>query len=209
MSMLRLLTRPTTSPLASTSCLSSNLLDAARPGLMQVRTATKRGGGSSKNGRNSIGKRLGVKTYGGQEVSAGSIIVRQRGTTFHPGQHVERGRDHTLFATAPGFVQFYKDTVKGKERKMVGITTRSRDERLPRREDLVGRSRYFGGVDLNKWNEDVEAYRQWQREELEASSSVGRRLDSINEETLDHLISEAVGKDLEGNALQAQAASRV
>ncbi|BGP38533.1 54S ribosomal protein L2 mitochondrial [Rhodotorula kratochvilovae] len=116
---------------------------------MQVRTATKRGGGSTKNGRNSIGKRLGIKKYGGQEVLAGNILVRQRGTTWHAGQHVGKGRDHTLFALVPGFVTFYRDTVRGKERKLIGVVPTSRDERLPRDEAARGRSRFFGGVDLN------------------------------------------------------------
>ncbi|GAA5917481.1 hypothetical protein JCM5296_004728 [Sporobolomyces johnsonii] len=148
--MLRaLLSRPTLPCLPSTSALTSTLLDAPLPGLMQVRTATKRGGGSSKNGRNSIGKRLGVKKYGGQEVIPGNIIVRQRGTTWHPGQHVARGRDHTLYALVPGFVNYYTDVVRGKERKLVGITPGTRDERLPRNEAVLGRSRYFGGVNVN------------------------------------------------------------
>ncbi|MBA2442224.1 MAG: 50S ribosomal protein L27 [Rubrobacter sp.] len=68
--------------------------------------ATKKGGGSSKNGRDSESKRLGVKTYGGQQVSAGSIIVRQRGTKVHPGRNVGRGNDDTLFAKADGLVTF-------------------------------------------------------------------------------------------------------
>ncbi|GAA5913349.1 hypothetical protein JCM6882_004096 [Rhodosporidiobolus microsporus] len=144
----QLLARPTLPSLPSASCLSSALFDASLPGLMQVRTATKRGGGSTKNGRNSIGKRLGVKKYGGQEVIAGNIIVRQRGTTWHPGQHVARGRDHTLFALVPGYVQFYRDVVRGKERKLVGVVA-SPEDRLPRDETVEGRSRYFGKVDLN------------------------------------------------------------
>jgi large subunit ribosomal protein L27 len=68
--------------------------------------ATKKAGGSSKNGRDSESKRLGVKRYGGQIVSAGSIIVRQRGTKIKPGRNVGLGRDHTLFATANGTVLF-------------------------------------------------------------------------------------------------------
>ncbi|BGP54485.1 hypothetical protein JCM8202_001565 [Rhodotorula sphaerocarpa] len=148
--MLRaLFSRPTLPSLPSTSALASSLFDAQLPGLMQVRTATKRGGGSSKNGRNSVGKRLGIKKYGGQEVAAGNIIVRQRGTTWHPGQHVGRGRDHTLFALVPGYVTFYRDSVRGRERKLVGISPDSPDERLPRDERALGRSRYFGGVNLN------------------------------------------------------------
>jgi large subunit ribosomal protein L27 len=68
--------------------------------------AHKKGVGSSRNGRDSNPKRLGVKRYGGEWVSAGSIIVRQRGTHFHPGRNVGRGRDDTLFATADGVVTF-------------------------------------------------------------------------------------------------------
>ena len=68
--------------------------------------ATKKAGGSTKNGRDSNPKMLGVKVYGGQTVTAGNIIVRQRGTEFHAGQNVGMGRDHTLFATADGVVKF-------------------------------------------------------------------------------------------------------
>ena len=68
--------------------------------------AHKKAGGSSKNGRDSESKRLGVKIFGGQQVRAGNIIVRQRGTQFHPGDNVGCGRDHTLFATADGVVLF-------------------------------------------------------------------------------------------------------
>lgn len=69
--------------------------------------AHKKGGGSSKNGRDSASQRLGVKRFGGQKVTAGSILVRQRGTRFHPGQNVGRGRDDTLFALAEGQVKFH------------------------------------------------------------------------------------------------------
>jgi large subunit ribosomal protein L27 len=81
--------------------------------------AHKKAGGSSRNGRDSESKRLGVKRYGGELVAAGNIIVRQRGTRFHPGQNVGLGRDHTLFATADGHVLFH---VKGPlKRKYVSI----------------------------------------------------------------------------------------
>ncbi|WP_419552718.1 50S ribosomal protein L27 [Candidatus Poriferisodalis sp.] len=65
-----------------------------------------KGGGSTRNGRDSVAKRLGVKVYSGQTIDAGGIIVRQRGTKFHPGQNVGRGKDDTLFATATGVVRF-------------------------------------------------------------------------------------------------------
>ena len=68
--------------------------------------AQKKGGGSTRNGRDSQPKMLGVKAFGGELISAGSIIVRQRGTKFHPGTHVGVGRDHTLFALVDGHVRF-------------------------------------------------------------------------------------------------------
>jgi large subunit ribosomal protein L27 len=83
--------------------------------------AHKKAGGSSKNGRDSESKRLGVKIFGGQAVVAGNIIVRQRGTRFHPGVNVGIGRDHTLFAKSDGQVKFEK---KGpKNRQFVSIET--------------------------------------------------------------------------------------
>ena len=72
--------------------------------------AHKKAGGSTRNGRDSESKRLGVKRFGGEAVAPGNIIVRQRGTRFHPGSNVRMGRDHTLFATAGGQVRF---SVKG------------------------------------------------------------------------------------------------
>ena len=68
--------------------------------------ATKKAGGSSRNGRDSNPKMLGVKIYGGESINAGSIIVRQRGTKFHAGRNVGMGKDHTLFATVNGLVEF-------------------------------------------------------------------------------------------------------
>jgi len=70
--------------------------------------AHKKAGGSTRNGRDSESKRLGVKRFGGQSVLAGNILVRQRGTRFHPGRNVGIGRDHTLFATSDGIVRFVK-----------------------------------------------------------------------------------------------------
>jgi len=81
--------------------------------------AHKKAGGSSRNGRDSQAKRLGVKRFGGQTVSAGSIIVRQRGTRVHPGDNVGVGKDHTLFAKVRGKIQF---RFKGPDRKQtVGV----------------------------------------------------------------------------------------
>lgn len=80
--------------------------------------AHKKGQGSTKNGRDSAPKYLGVKAYGGQFVTAGSIIVRQRGTKFHPGKNVGRGGDDTLYALVDGYVQF---SYKRRGRRVVNI----------------------------------------------------------------------------------------
>ena len=74
--------------------------------------AHKKGQGSTTNGRDSIGKRLGVKRYGGQAVKAGEILVRQRGTTFHPGENVGIGSDYTVFSKVQGLVKFENMTRK-------------------------------------------------------------------------------------------------
>ena len=80
--------------------------------------AHKKSGGSSRNGRDSAGQRLGVKVYGGEAINAGGIIVRQRGTKFHAGVNVGLGRDHTLFAKATGAVKF---TTKRDDRTYVSV----------------------------------------------------------------------------------------
>ncbi len=83
--------------------------------------AHKKAGGSTRNGRDSNAKRLGVKRFGGEAVLAGNILVRQRGTRFHAGVNVGIGKDHTLFATAPGKVEFI---VRGpKSRKFVQVVS--------------------------------------------------------------------------------------
>ena len=85
--------------------------------------AHKKAGGSSRNGRDSESKRLGIKRYAGEAVRAGSIIVRQRGSTFHPGDNVGMGRDYTLFALTDGRVQFSRRGLKN--RKWVTIRSES------------------------------------------------------------------------------------
>ena len=122
--MLHLLSR-----FCTPSTSRSALFDAVSA--IQIRTATKRGGGSTKNNRSSAGRRLGVKRFGDQYVKAGEILVRQRGTSWYPGQHVSLpsfcyrkvwlitleqvgvGKDHTLWALEPGYVKFYKQTKAG------------------------------------------------------------------------------------------------
>jgi len=82
--------------------------------------AHKKAGGSTRNGRDSISKRLGVKRFGGEAVRAGSILVRQRGTRFHPGANVGIGKDYTLFARTDGHVSF--ETKGPRRRKFISIT---------------------------------------------------------------------------------------
>jgi large subunit ribosomal protein L27 len=84
--------------------------------------AHKKAGGSSRNGRDSAGQRLGVKRFGGQRVQAGSILVRQKGTRIHPGENVGLGKDYTLFATIDGIVKYEK---KGKDKKQVSVYTQN------------------------------------------------------------------------------------
>ncbi len=84
--------------------------------------AQKKGGGSTRNGRDSKPKMLGVKVYGGQTITAGAIIVRQRGTQFHPGRNVGLGKDHTLFALVDGSVSF---AVKGENNRRTVMVTAS------------------------------------------------------------------------------------
>ncbi|HKS89693.1 MAG TPA: 50S ribosomal protein L27 [Stellaceae bacterium] len=88
--------------------------------------AHKKAGGSSRNGRDSPGRRLGVKKFGGEIVVPGNIIVRQRGTKFHPGDRVGMGRDHTLFALEAGYLQF---RVGSGGRKYISVVPRPANER--------------------------------------------------------------------------------
>jgi large subunit ribosomal protein L27 len=83
--------------------------------------AHKKAGGSSRNGRDSAGRRLGVKKYGGEIVVPGNILVRQRGTTYHPGRNVRLGRDHTIYALAGGTVSFHRGA---NERVFVSVLPR-------------------------------------------------------------------------------------
>ena len=83
--------------------------------------AHKKAGGSTRNGRDSESKRLGVKCFGGENVSAGNIIIRQRGTHFHPGENVRCGKDHTLFATSEGTVRFERKGIK--KRRVVSVVS--------------------------------------------------------------------------------------
>ena len=85
--------------------------------------AHKKAGGSARNGRDSAGRRLGVKKFGGEKVLAGNIIIRQRGTKVHPGDNVGIGKDHTLFATSPGVIKFRE---KSKGKMFVNVVTEAK-----------------------------------------------------------------------------------
>lgn len=88
--------------------------------------AHKKAGGSSRNGRDSVSKRLGLKHFGGETVRAGNILVRQRGTRFHPGDNVGIGRDHTLFALCEGRLEFQRKARE--ERTLVHVRAPAREE---------------------------------------------------------------------------------
>jgi len=123
-----------------------------------VRTATKRAGGSIRNHGGSPGKRLGIKKFSDEFVIPGNIIVRQRGTQFHPGANVKIGKDHTIYAMTPGFVRFYREKQPTSTRRYVGVVL-ERGERLPRDDTALGRARYFGLVDVNAESAGAEAPR--------------------------------------------------
>ncbi|WVO17517.1 54S ribosomal protein L27, mitochondrial [Cryptococcus depauperatus] len=146
------------------------------PLFTQIRYASKASGGKSKNGRESAGRRLGVKRYGDQYVRSGTIIVRQRGAEFHPGQNVALGKDFTLYALQPGYVKFYQHhlpyphfsrpdqpeptnlaPVKRPRqlRQYIGVV-RQKDEQLPRDERALGRERRFWGWPKEKSIEEVD-----------------------------------------------------
>lgn len=117
---------------SSLTCPLANLQALISPTaqLSQIRHATKRAGGSARNNRDSAGRRLGVKIYGDQRVRTGNIIIRQRGTVWHPGPNTGLGKDHTIFALAPGFVKFFKDPAQPK-RQFVGVVFQKGQD-LPR-----------------------------------------------------------------------------
>eukprot|EP01083_Nonionella_stella_P095965 269554_1 len=106
--------------LSSLSRTATSKASAPKHILTQIRTATKKAGGSTSNGRDSAGRRLGVKAHNDIQVNAGSIIVRQRGKKWYPGENVGMGKDHTLFAKVDGVVAFTKHAFKAKK-KVVNI----------------------------------------------------------------------------------------
>ncbi|KAF9937779.1 54S ribosomal protein L2 mitochondrial [Modicella reniformis] len=127
----------------------------------QVRHASKRAGGSTKNNRDSAGRRLGAKKVGGEPVIPGNIIYRQRGTHFYPGENVGMGRDHTLYALESGWVQFYRDPAKDKKfwkRTYVGVTLH-KDQLLPTPANEP-RRRAFKLLDVGAYRRQLEQFRK-------------------------------------------------
>ncbi|KAJ2805911.1 54S ribosomal protein L2 mitochondrial [Coemansia helicoidea] len=126
--------------------------------LQQLRFATKKTGGSSRNGRDSIGRRLGFKKQQNEHVVPGNIIVRQRGTKFHPGENVGIGKDHTLFALQPGYVRVYADSRIKEGRRFVSVALDKEDTAFPR-SPYEKRVRGFFLVDRTR--AAIEQQQQW------------------------------------------------
>ncbi|KAJ1439406.1 ribosomal L27 protein-domain-containing protein [Ochromonadaceae sp. CCMP2298] len=99
--------------------ISINSINKVASSLQAIRFATKKAGGSTKNGRDSAGKRLGVKKFGGEYVIPGNIIIRQRGRKYHEGDNVKIGRDHTIYSIVEGFVKFKYNRLK--KRQVVSV----------------------------------------------------------------------------------------
>ncbi|KAI9472789.1 ribosomal L27 protein-domain-containing protein [Coemansia mojavensis] len=125
----------------------------------QLRFATKKTGGSSRNGRDSIGRRLGFKKQQNEYVVPGNIIIRQRGTKFHPGENVGMGKDHTLFATQPGYVKVYTDSRLKEGRRYIAVALDKNDNNFPR-SPFEKRVRGFFMVDQIRVA--LEQQKQWQ-----------------------------------------------
>ncbi|KAG0244774.1 54S ribosomal protein L2 mitochondrial [Actinomortierella wolfii] len=139
----------------------------------QVRYATKKAGGSTKNNRDSAGRRLGAKKVGGQPVVPGNIIYRQRGTHFYPGENVGMGKDHTLYALESGYVQYYQDPAKDKKwwkRTYVGVAL-TKDQVLPTPKDAP-RQRAFRLIDTVAFKKDLEMVRKEAIENKEVMSQI-------------------------------------
>ncbi|KAJ9062625.1 54S ribosomal protein L2 mitochondrial [Entomophthora muscae] len=132
--------------------------------LNQLRSATKKSGGSSRNGRDSAGRRLGAKRFDGQLVKTGMILFRQRGTRLFPGENVGMGRDHTLFALTPGYVKYYKQTDQfEKTRRYVGVTHEPKTQ-LPL-DPTLPRQRKFDFIDTNAFWTDIESKQEEYRQQ--------------------------------------------
>ncbi|KAF9116820.1 54S ribosomal protein L2 mitochondrial [Mortierella sp. AM989] len=139
----------------------------------QIRHASKKAGGSTKNNRDSAGRRLGAKKVGGQPVIPGNIIYRQRGTHFYPGENVKMGKDHTLYAVESGWVQFYQDPVKDKKfwkRTYVGVTLQ-KDQVLPT-PSHEPRRRAFRLIDTAAYKQQLDQSRKEALQDLATMENV-------------------------------------
>ncbi|KAI8597874.1 ribosomal L27 protein-domain-containing protein [Dissophora ornata] len=141
----------------------------------QIRHASKKAGGSTKNNRDSAGRRLGAKKVGGQPVIPGNIIYRQRGTHFYPGENVKMGKDHTLYAVESGWVQYYQDPAKDKKfwkRTYVGVALK-KDQVLPT-PLFEPRRRAFCMIDTAAYKNQLEQSRKVALEDLATMEQVVR-----------------------------------
>ncbi|KAF9352342.1 54S ribosomal protein L2 mitochondrial [Mortierella sp. AD094] len=133
----------------------------------QIRHASKKAGGSTKNNRDSAGRRLGAKKVGGQPVIPGNIIYRQRGTHFYPGENVKMGKDHTLYAVESGWVQYYQDPAKDKKfwkRTYVGVALQ-KNQVLPT-PVYEPRRRAFTLIDTAAYRQQLDQSRKEALEDL-------------------------------------------
>ncbi|KAG0310981.1 54S ribosomal protein L2 mitochondrial [Dissophora globulifera] len=139
----------------------------------QIRHASKKAGGSTKNNRDSAGRRLGAKKVGGQPVIPGNIIYRQRGTHFYPGENVKMGKDHTLYAVESGWVQYYQNPAKDKKfwkRTYVGVAVR-KDQILPTPAEEP-RRRAFRLIDTAAFRNQLDQSRKEALEDLVAMDKI-------------------------------------
>lgn len=139
------------------------------PIYVQIRTATKRAAGSRTSMKDSAGRRLGPKKYDGQQVKAGEIIMRQRGTKIYPGEYVGIGKDHTLFALEPGFVRYYLDPFHPRK-KFVGVSLKE-DIKLPR-PHFDPRVRRFGHILLDNKKAALKEENSLSRKQYLAKDSI-------------------------------------
>ncbi|KAG0242263.1 ribosomal L27 protein-domain-containing protein [Mortierella sp. GBAus27b] len=141
------------------ACL--NVLAESSAFTNQVRHASKRAGGSTKNNRDSAGRRLGAKKVGGEPVIPGNIIYRQRGTHFYPGENVGMGKDHTIYALEHGWVRYYQDPARDKKfwkRTYIGVAL-NKDQVLPTPPNEP-RTRAFRLIDVAAYRQELDQSRK-------------------------------------------------
>lgn len=157
---------------------------SASPVYVQIRTATKRAAGSRTSMKDSAGRRLGPKKYDGEQVKAGEIIMRQRGTKIYPGEYVGIGKDHTLFALEPGFVRYYLDPFHPRK-KFVGVSLKE-DIKLPR-PHFDPRVRRFGHILLDNKKAALKEEKSLNRKQYLAKDSIMKKYNERVESRLNLL----------------------